>query len=312
MTNTINQKSPDRSPGEFINRAISPAVALETTLLIHGLPADQANTVHSRLTSEITRQGAHPALVGLVRGVPTVGMTDEELRHLLAQKSVPKVNTSNLGHAIYTRASGATTVSTTMELAEKAGVRVFATGGIGGVHAGYNQHLDISADLFALTRHRVAVVASGCKNILDIAATRELLETLGVPVVGYQTTEFPAFYQRDSGLPVDARFDDPNELADFLAFELARSGRGVLVANPIPQEAEIPHAQWDEWLSKARSLPSVTQSAGRDATPALLAEVHRLSDGQTIDANIELICSNARLAGILAAALHAIKNQAHT
>lgn len=312
MTNTANQKSTDRFPGEFVNRAISPAVALETTLLIHGLPADKATTVHNRLTSEITKQGANPALVGLVKGVPTVGMTPDELEALLAESSVPKVNTSNLGHAIFTRASGATTVSTTMEFAEKAGVRLFATGGIGGVHAGYSEHLDISADLLALTRHRLAVIASGCKNILDIAATRELLETLGVPVVGYQTSEFPAFYQRESGLPVDARFDDPNELAAFLAFELARSGRGVLVANPIPQDAEIPREQWDEWLSKARSLPSVTQSAGRDATPALLAEVHRLSDGQTIDANIELACSNARLAATLAASLYSIKGQSYT
>lgn len=294
----------DRVPAKpLINRTNSPAVALETTILVHGLPKDRALEVADQLEQDVRAAGAHPALVGVVNGAPTVGMTRQELNDFLQADHIQKLNTSNIGLAMHANASGATTVSTTMELAERAGVRLFATGGIGGVHKNYHQRPDISADLFALARHRVAVVTAGCKNILDINATREMLETLGVTVIGCRTDTFPAFYQRETDLPVDARFDDPNELADFLAFELARNKRGIVVANPIPAEAEIPLSKWDNWLSEARTLPSVMQSSGRDATPTLLAEVHRLSDGQTIEANIALARDNARLAGQLASRL---------
>lgn len=294
---------PPHLPQRLVNRAKSPGVALETTLLVHGLPAEQAVGVADRLDEAVRAGGSHPALVGVVAGQPTVGMTRDELRLLTAAGKVPKLNTSNLGHALWTGSHGATTVSTTMELAERAGLRVFATGGIGGVHRDYHLRPDISADLFALTRHRVAVVTSGSKNILDLAATREMLETLGVPVIGYRTDVFPAFYQRPTDLPVDASFDDPHELAGYLAFELARHRRGVVVANPIPQADEIPQQEWDGWLAEARSLPSVKHAAGRDATPALLAEVHRLSGGRTIRANIALAVGNAALAGLLAPAM---------
>jgi len=287
----------------FVNRAASPAVALETTILVHGLPKDSATKAAELFESEVRAGGANAALIGVVSGVPTVGMNRQELEALINADSVPKLNTSNLGYALHSGSHGATTVSTTAELAERAGIRVFATGGIGGVHTDYHKRPDISADLGAIARHRVAVVTSGCKNILDLAATRELLETLGIPVIGYQTDVFPAFYQRETDLPVDARFDDPAELADYLGFELSRKSRGVVVANPIPSASEISHEEWGHWLSKARNVPSVTQSTGRDATPAVLAEVHRLSGGRTIEANIALACSNARLAGLLAAGL---------
>ena len=270
---------------------------------MHGLPPEQSLTIADQLDNAVTEAGANPALIGVVSGSPVVGMTRDELKLLTDAGNVPKLNTSNLGHALFTRSHGATTVSTTMELAERAGIRVFATGGIGGVHKNYHLTPDISADLFALTRHRLAVVTSGCKNILDIPATREMLETLGVPVVGYQTDTFPAFYQRQTNLPVDATFDDPNNLADYLAFELARHKRGVIVANPIPKADEIEQNQWDEWLKEAQNLPSVKAAAGRDATPALLSEVHRLSAGKTVRANVALALSNASLAGALAAAL---------
>lgn len=288
---------------QFVNRAISPAVALETTILVHGLPKQRALEVCKQLEQEVMESGAHPALVGVVNGAPTVGMTRDELLEFLDADHIEKLNSSNLGQAIHTGLSGATTVSTTMELAERAGIRVFATGGIGGVHQNYHERPDISADLFALTRHRLAVVTSGCKNILDIPATREMLETLGVTVIGYQTDTFPAFYQRETDLPVDARYDDTRELADFVGFELARTGRGIVVANPIPKPDEIPLTEWGSWLSQARTLPSVMNSNGRDATPALLAEVHRLSDGKTIEANVALARSNAKLAGSIAAVL---------
>ena len=287
-------------PSRLINRAKAPGVALETTLLVHGLPRDPALSVADRLDEAVRAGGSNPVLVGVVSGSPIVGMTRSELRILIDADKVPKLNTSNLGHALFNRSHGATTVSTTMELAERAGVRLFATGAIGGVHQ--NAHLthDISADLFALTRHRVAVVTSGCKNILDIRATREKLETLGIPVVGYKTDVFPAFYQRNTPLPIDASFDDPQELAAFLAFELARHNRGVVVANPIPVAEEIAQDEWDGWLREARSLPTVKHAAGRDATPAILREVHRLSDGRTVRANIALAVANAALAGLMA------------
>lgn len=285
----------------FVNRAKSPAVALETTILVHGLPKDSALETAALFESDIANAGANAALIGVVSGVPTVGMNRQELETLINADTVAKLNTANLGYAMHKGLHGATTVSTTVELAERAGIRVFATGGIGGVHTGYDKRPDISADLGALARHRVAVVTSGCKNILDLAATRELLETLGVPVIGYQTDVFPAFYQRETDLPVDARFDDAKELADYLSFDLTRHARGVVVANPIPATSEIPQQEWEEWLSKARSLPSVMESKGRDATPAVLAEVHRLSDGRTIEANIALARSNATVAGLIAA-----------
>ena len=294
---------PDTTHTQPINRARTPAVALETTLLVHGLPGNVAMETADRIDQQIEAAGAHPALIGVIQGRPTVGMTREELRFLLEQDSVPKLNTANLGLAIHTGSNGATTVSATMELAEQAGVRIFATGGIGGVHTGYADRLDISADLGALARHRVAVVTSGCKNILDITSTRELLETLGVPVIGFQTDTFPAFYQRQTEIPVDATFDDAERLADFVAFELARSGRGIVIANPIPENAELDGQLWNQWLAEAQSQPNVRAAAGRDATPALLEAVHTISGGKTIQANIELATANASLAARVASAI---------
>ncbi|MEL6796959.1 MAG: pseudouridine-5'-phosphate glycosidase [Planctomycetota bacterium] len=285
---------------DLINRAEPNAVALETTLLVHGMPRERVHEVAAELSGAVIEAGAQPALVGIVDGVPVVGMTSADLDAMLARDEVAKVNRANLGVILATKQWGATTVSTTAELAHAAGVRVFATGGIGGVHRGYGTQLDISADLAAFAAHTVAVVTSGCKNILDIAATREALETLGVPVVGYQTDAFPAFYQRSSGIAIDAKFDDVDELAAFLAFELDRTGRGVVVCNPIPAEDEIPLEQWDRWLAQAEAK---ADARGRDATPQILAAIHRISNGATVDANIALARSNAALAGRLAAAM---------
>lgn len=281
-------------------------VALETTLLLHGVPRPSARDLAHRLATVVRAQGAEPALVGVLSGRPIVGLNDQQLDALLNAARVQKVNTANLGVIMSRAEHGATTVSTTMELAAGAGVSVFATGGIGGVHRPPAQN-DISADLIALTRFPVAVVCSGCKSILDIAATRELLETLGVPVIGYQTDAFPAFYLReapDPGVgPVDARFDEPSEMARFVRRELARTNRGVLICNPIPVEHELHLADWRRWLSQAEQSPRVQQAGARDATPALLGMLHELSGGATLAANIELVVSNATLAAQLAAAI---------
>lgn len=287
----------------IVNRAGPGSVALETTLLLHGVPREQSLPLARNLSNVVREHGAQPALVGIVGGAPTVGLTDEELGTLLDAGEVPKVNTSNLGLVLARGGHGATTVSTTMELAAGAGVQVFATGGLGGVHRGYGEHLDISADLAAFTRFPVAVVTSGVKSILDVEATRELLESLGVPVVGFRTDRFPAFYLRESAAGVDARFDEVEPLARFLASELARTGRGVVVANPIPRESELPRADWDRWLSQATAEAAAKGVSGRGMTPFLLGRLHELSGGATLRANLDLVHSNAALAAQIARAM---------
>ncbi len=293
-------------------------VALETTLLLHGVPADAAKPLATRLASIIRDHGATPRLVGIVNGRPIVGMSDDQLDVLLAtRESVKKVNTANVGIALFRGRHAATTVSTTMEFASRAGIHIFATGGIGGVHKFLptahsplptGSPFDISTDLIALTRFPIAVVASGVKSILDVAATREMLETLGIPVIGYRTDAFPAFYLREldaSVGKVDYNFTDATELARFVRFELARTGRGILICNPIPAEHELKRDDWDRWLTAAeqRISTNAQASSGRDATPTLLAALHDISGGATLKANIELVCSNAALAAQIAAAM---------
>jgi len=291
------------APIPLVDRVRHPAVALETTLLAHGLPRDRALGVFDALCKDVTDAGAHPALIGILRGAPIVGMTRKELLELMADPACPKVNTANLGAILHRKASGATTVSTTMELAAQAGVRIFATGGIGGVHKGFAHHLDISSDLAALARFPIAVVGAGVKSILDVEATREALETLGIPVIGFQTDRFPAFYLRESqgGAGVDARFDDAADLGRLVRAELERTGRGMLIANPIPEESAIAPDQFRRWIDQAEQESS--GATGRSATPAILSALHRISDGATIEANIALVRSNTRLAARIAAAM---------
>lgn len=272
-------------------------VALETTLLVHGVPRSEGAALAAELAGIVKGQGARPAVIGVHRGRAIVGLSDGELAEMLAADSVAKVNTANLGVAMHRGQHAATTVSTTMELAAAAGIRVFATGGIGGVHAGYGTHLDISADLAAFTRFPVAVVTSGVKSLLDVESTREALETMGVPVIGHQTDVFPAFYLRASGSTVDARFDDADELAEFVAAEMTRTGRGVVVANPIPVEEEIAVADWEKWIDEARRELG---ARGRDVTPQILARLHAISGGRTLRANLALVRANAALAARLA------------
>jgi pseudouridine-5'-phosphate glycosidase len=289
-------------------------VALETTLILHGVPRDAAPALARELDAIVRSHGAIPALCAVINGEPVVGVTPAQLETLFAQPHVAKLNTASLGPALWRKQHGATTVSTTMELAAGAGVRLFATGGLGGVHRNLVHRLDISADLLAFTRFPVGVVTSGCKSILDVAGTRELLETLGVPVIGYRTDRFPAFYQRDTGalsVGVDARFDDLDELAAYLRAELARTARGVVICNPIPAEHEIPAADFDRWLAQAHAEVEATAvlaaggvgssaAVGRDVTPAILGALHRISDGATLKANIALVKDNARVAAELA------------
>jgi len=280
-----------------------PRLALESTLLLHGVPAAAASGLADELARLAFANGAEPVLMGLTQGGVAGQLTARALSALLAAGTTPKLNTSSLGAAAAKGLAGATTVSTTMELAAGAGIRVFSTGGLGGVHKGLAQHLDISTDLLAFTRFPVAVVTAGCKSILDVVGTRELLETLGVPVIGYRCDRFPAFYRRDGGSPVDARFDDVGELARFVRRELARTCRGVVVCNPIPAEHELPEAQWSGWLAEAERRAATAGATGRAVTPAVLGALHEVSGGATLTANIELVRHNVTVGAQLAAAI---------
>ncbi|MCW5765564.1 MAG: pseudouridine-5'-phosphate glycosidase [Phycisphaeraceae bacterium] len=282
-----------------------PRVALETTLLVHGVPRPDALPLADELAEIVRAAGAEPALAGVVGGRATVGMSRAELQSLLARPVTEKINTPSLGLTLAAGGDGASTVSATMELAALAGVRIFATGGLGGVHRPEPPHhaLDVSADLAAFTRFPVAVVASGCKGLLDVISTREALEALGVPVVGWRTDRFPAFYCRDGGAPVDARFDDLAAMARWARRELARTARGVLICNPIEPAHEIAPAQFESWLSAARAEATGAGASGRAVTPAVLGALHRLSGGATLRANLALIRANTRLAAHLAVAM---------
>lgn len=277
-------------------------LALETTILTHGVPRDAAIPLAKELSAICREQGAEPSLVGVYKGTPSASLQEPQLLEILADTKIPKANSSNLGVLMHRKQHASTTVAATMEIAASFGIRVFSTGGIGGVHRGYAAHLDISADLGAFTRFPVTVVSSGVKSILDVAATRELLETLGIPVVGYRTDSFPAFYQRESGVGVDARFDDLEELAAFVGAEMNRTGRGILVANPIPKPDELNSELFAKWLSKAEAELG-KEPPGRDATPKTLAALHRISDGATLRANLALIRENTLVGARLAAAL---------
>lgn len=290
---------------DLINRAGPRAIALETTLLCHGVPRGEGAALARELTAIVEREGAEAAVVGIVRGRPIVGLNDAELGELLSAERVEKANTSNLGVLMHRGVHAATTVSATMELAAAAGARVFATGGIGGVHRGYGERWDVSADLVALTRFPVAVVTSGVKSLLDVESTREMLETLGVPVVGFGTDRFPAFYLRESAARVDARFDDAAALGRFVAAELARTGRGLVIANPIPAADQISSADWERWLAEATARAGGVGAEGRDVTPAVLSALHEVSGGATLRANLALVKENARVAARVAVAMGA-------
>lgn len=289
----------------FVNRSRPAGVALETTLLLHGVPREQARPLATQLAREVAQAGGTPLLVAIHDGRPVVGLNDAELDEMLAAPNVPKANTANLGILLHRGGHAATTVSTTMELAVHAGVRVFATGGLGGVHHGAAQHMDISSDLAAFTRFPVAVVTAGVKSILNVEGTREVLETLGIPVVGFQTDSFPSFYRRTSGAGVDARFDDMQDLARFVKGELARTSRGVVVCNPIPPGDEIAQADWERWLAAATQAAAEAGVSGRGITPFVLGALHAISGGVTLRANLALAMANARVAGALARAMSA-------
>ena len=286
-----------------VNHSAPARLALETTLLAHGVPRDAALPMALTLDDIVRSFGAEPATIGVMRGESRIGMTADDLAAFLEQPHIAKANSANLGALMHQQHTCATTVSATIELAAKAGIRVMATGGVGGVHRGHS--LDVSADLLAIARTPIAVVCSGCKTFLDVVATREALETLSVPVIGFRTDAFPAFYLRACDASVDARFDDASDLAAFINIELERTGRGMVIANPIPEAHAIAPNQWSDWIAQAEDRASRDEHQGRDVTPRVLSALHELSGGATLRANIELVKSNVALGAELAVAIGA-------
>jgi pseudouridylate synthase len=282
----------------------APVVALETTLVTHGLPHPDGVRVAALLEGDVRASGATPATIGVLDGVVRVGLAAPDVERLAGTPDVPKLNLSNLAACLAGGGAGSTTVAATVWAAQAAGIRVMATGGIGGVHREVAETGDVSADLTALGRFPVAVVCAGAKAVLDLPRTLEALETLGVPVLGFGTDRFPAFYRRDSGRPVDGRFDDVAGLARAVAlhFEL-RTGAGIVVANPVPAADEMPQDLYDAALAGALADAAEAGVRGRAVTPFLLDRLRERTGARSIAKNVALLRSNARLAGALASRL---------
>lgn len=282
----------------------APIVALESTIIAHGMPYPQ-NAETARALEDIVRAGgAVPATIAVIAGRLRVGLTAEDLdRFARDGKSIAKVSVRDLPFAVAMRRDGATTVASTMRIAAMAGIRVFATGGIGGVHRGAEKTFDISADLTEFAQSDVAVVTAGAKAILDLALTLETLETLSVPVIGLGTDRFPAFYSRDSGHPVPMRCETAAEVAGVMRAKWAMGLRGGLViANPIPEESEITASEIAPAIAAAIARADARGIAGKDLTPFLLAEIAAVTGGRSLAANIALARNNAAAAAAIAVA----------
>ncbi len=281
--------------------ARAPVVALETTVVTHGLPHPDGIAAALALEDEVRQSGATPATIGVLRGAIRIGISREELDELATTPDVCKTNLSNLAAVVASGGLGSTTVAATMWAAHMNGIRVFATGGIGGVHRGADETGDVSSDLTALGRVPVAVVCAGAKAILDLPRTVEMLETLGVPILGLETDDFPAFYRRSSGLRVDRRVDSIADLAAAVDahFRLGL-GTGVLVANPIPGPAEMPRDLYDQALQAALADMKAEGVRGRAVTPFLLDRLRVFTSGESVRTNLALLLHNARVAAQLA------------
>jgi pseudouridine-5'-phosphate glycosidase len=280
----------------------TPVVALESTVITHGLPRPQNLQLARDMEKAVREAGATPATIALLEGKIHIGLSDEELVRLADSESTLKVSHRDFATAIVKKVDGGTTVAGTMYAANMAGIKVFATGGIGGVHK--ESAFDISTDLRSLAEIPTIVVCAGAKAILDLPATLEYLETMGVPVVGYQIDEFPAFYSRESGLGVSARLNSPQEISEFAQahWNLGMKS-GILVTNPIPEADAIPAAKMEPIIAKA-SAEAIEQGIhGQQLTPFLLGRISELTKGKSLKANLALLLNNARLAAQIAGEL---------
>ncbi len=279
-----------------------PVVALESTIISHGMPYPRNVETALSVEQHVRDNGAVPATIAVIGGKPTVGLTPDQIEYLGKKGlNVTKISRRDLPQIMATGQDGATTVASTMILADRAGIRVFATGGIGGVHRGAERSMDVSADLQELAQTDVAVVCAGAKAILDLPKTLEYLETHGVPVLGYRTDDLPGFYTPDTGLQVDHRVDSPAEIARLLQAKWSFGLRGgVLVTNPVPAEFAMPRARIDSAVEQALAEAEAQGVAGKESTPFLLARVTELTGGDSLATNIRLVENNARLAALIA------------
>ena len=285
-----------------------PVVALESTIISHGMPYPKNVETALRVEATVRESGAVPATIAVIGGQLRAGLSEAEIEYLGKKgTAVTKVSRRDLPVLVARKGDGATTVAATMIIADLAGIRVFATGGIGGVHRGAERTMDISADLQELARTNVAVVCAGAKSILDLRLTLEYLETMGVPVLGFQTDELPAFYTRTSGLPVDYRMESAVEIAQALhtKWQLGLHG-GAVIANPIPEAYAMPQEEMDRVIGQAIAEAEEQGIVGKALTPFLLSRIEHLTKGDSLEANIELVLNNARLAGAVSSVLSSL------
>ncbi len=280
-----------------------PVVALESTIIAHGMPYPRNVEIALSVEEEVKKEGVIPATIGVINGEIIIGLNREEIEYIGKAKGVLKLSTREIPYCVAMKKDGATTVSATSYLAELAGISVFATGGIGGVHRGASETFDISRDLDELSETDVIVVSAGAKSILDLPKTLEYLETKGVLVVGFETSEFPAFYTRKSGLSI-LKVNSAKEVAKIYKTKNSLGiNSAILVANPIPEKYEIQKEIVDKWIDKAIEEANEKGIKGKALTPFLLAKIVEISNGKALDANIELVKNNARVAARIAKAL---------
>ncbi|MFH1939973.1 MAG: pseudouridine-5'-phosphate glycosidase [bacterium] len=278
-----------------------PVVALESTLISHGFPYPENLEVAEEMEEIIRGYGVVPATIAVIKGKIKVGLTRGELEFMATSKDILKASRRDLAVIAAKGLNGATTVAATMMVAERAGIKVFATGGIGGVHRGAEKTFDISADLQELARTPVAVVCSGAKAILDLSLTLEYLETMGVPIIGFRTDEFPAFYCRESGLKVDYVVNDEKEAAGIIrVMQDLELGGGMIIANPVPEEYALSMEYMNEIIEKAVRAAEKEGVKGKKLTPYLLNKIKELTGGKSLKTNIELVKDNARVAAKIA------------
>ncbi|MDH7801171.1 pseudouridine-5'-phosphate glycosidase [Rhizobium sp. AN70] len=283
----------------------APIVALESTIITHGMPYPGNIEMAEGVEQIIRDQGAVPATIAVIHGTLHIGLEKEQLEALAQTTDAMKVSRADIAFAIAERRTGATTVAATMIAAARAGIRVFATGGIGGVHKGAEETFDISADLTELAKTGVIVVCAGAKAILDIPKTLEVLETNGVPVVTFGSEEFPAFWSRSSGLSSPLSLNSPAAIANFqVTREQLGIDGGMLIANPVPEEDEIPREEMEIYINRAISHAEREDITGKAVTPFLLGDIFRLTDGRSLVTNIALVRNNAQLAAEIAVALN--------
>jgi len=280
-----------------------PMVALESSVVAQGLPAPQNLEAHAACEKAVREAGAVPAAIGVIDGEIWVGLSPEQMRRLAEDPKRCKIGSRDLAPAVSQRRTGGATVSASCAVAAASGIRVFATGGIGGVHRFSRSRLDVSQDLWAISSLPVAVVCAGAKSLLDLESTLEALEALGVPVVGVGTSEFPAFYARSSGLALEHRVDDAQAAAEMIQvrFDRVRQG-GIVFALPLPEQDALPSGEVDEQISAALRLAAQREVVGKELTPFVLAELARSSAGKSLAANRSLLVHNARFAAELAVA----------